>query len=254
MIPVHRGQFQLAQKKLLENLASFQSQKLTEPANEIYFCLALLAAETGDYASTLKYAKKRVLERKEEDPHAFIRWRDFLAWAHLRNGDSKAANQVLGELRKDLTQNQRRLQPAYDYLAGVLAYEKGKYEPALEQFQKALKPLSPNRAPQYRYAVCLLKTGHVTEALSELERLTWWTSISTGSLNLNFLPTLGHWSIASVKAHYWLGVAYEQQGNKVKAREEYEKFLEIWKETDFNSPELADAKARLAKLKQTAAK
>jgi tetratricopeptide (TPR) repeat protein len=127
-------------------------------------------------------------------------------------------------------------------------FEKGQYELALELFQKALKPLSPMGAPQYYNAVCLLKTGRLREAIAELERMTWWTFISTDNLNFNFLPLAGHWSVTSVKAHYWLGVAYEQQGNKVKAKEEYGKFLDIWKDADFNSPEIADAKARLAKL------
>ena len=49
-------------------------------------------------------------------------------------------------------------------------------------------------------------------------------------------------------AHYWLGVAYEQQGNKEKAINEYKKFMDIWKDADFNSPEMKDAKTRVAKL------
>jgi tetratricopeptide (TPR) repeat protein len=55
--------------------------------------------------------------------------------------------------------------------------------------------------------------------------------------------------IGAVKAHYWLGVAYEQQGQKDKAVKSYETFLDIWKNADFKSPEIADAKARLSKLK-----
>ncbi|HEU4437352.1 MAG TPA: tetratricopeptide repeat protein, partial [candidate division Zixibacteria bacterium] len=249
LITVHRGQLKQAQKQLLELLTSFQAQKLPEPANETYYGLAFLAAETEDYATLLKYAKKRTAERKEENPAGFTHWRDVLAWAYVKNGDSKAAYKVMEELKKDLAKNPRRWQPSYDYLSGVLAFEEGKYELALEQFQKALKPLFPMGAPQYYYALCLLKTGRLREAIAELERMTWWTFISTDNLNFNFLPIQRHWSVTSVKAHYWLGVAYEQQGDKEKAKKEYETFLDIWKDADFNSPELADAKGRLAKLK-----
>ncbi|MCI0597443.1 MAG: tetratricopeptide repeat protein, partial [candidate division Zixibacteria bacterium] len=84
---------------------------------------------------------------------------------------------------------------------------------------------------------------------AEFERMTWWSPISTPTISLFFLPASGYWPIAAVKAHYWLGVAYEQQGNKAKAKEEYEKFLEIWKDADFNSSEMADAKQRLERLK-----
>ncbi|MFQ5799021.1 MAG: protein kinase [Bacteroidota bacterium] len=46
------------------------------------------------------------------------------------------------------------------------------------------------------------------------------------------------------KAH-----AYEALGQKQKAIETYEAFLEIWKDADEDLPELLDAKARLAELK-----
>ena len=53
----------------------------------------------------------------------------------------------------------------------------------------------------------------------------------------------------SVKTHYWLGVVYEQQGKKQDAITSFENFLNIWKDAEFESPELKDARLRLAKLK-----
>jgi TolA-binding protein len=58
-----------------------------------------------------------------------------------------------------------------------------------------------------------------------------------------------YWPIAAVKAHYWLGVAYQQQGKTDQAIKEYETFLDFWKNADFKSPEMQDARTRLAKLK-----
>jgi len=196
----------------------------------------------------LEYAKKRSVERKKENPSGFFNWRDVLALAYLKNGNSKMAHKVMEELKKDLARNPREWQPDYDYLSGLLAFEEGKYDVALEQFQKALRPLNPNRAPQYHYAVSLLKTGNLDEAINELKRVTWWSPISTPSISLVFLPASGYWPIAAVKAHYWLGVAYEQKGERDRAKKEYEKFLEIWKDADFKSPEIADAKGRLLRL------
>ncbi|MCI0405813.1 MAG: protein kinase [candidate division Zixibacteria bacterium] len=249
LIPLHRGQFKQVQKGLPGLLSSYQTQKLQEPVDQVYYGLTMLAAETGDYATMMEYAKKRSVERKKEDPSGFFQWRDVLALAYLKNGNPKMAYKVMEGLKKDLAKNPRRWQPHYDYLSGLLAYEGGKYDVALEEFQKALRPLYPNRAPQYHYAVSLLKTGHLPEAIAEFERMTWWSPISTPTISLFFLPASGYWPIAAVKAHYWLGVAYEQQGNKAKAKEEYEKFLEIWKDADFNSSEMADAKQRLERLK-----
>jgi cytochrome c-type biogenesis protein CcmH/NrfG len=46
-----------------------------------------------------------------------------------------------------------------------------------------------------------------------------------------------------------VGKIYEQQGNKAKAIEQYEKFLSLWKDADPGITEVEDAKKRLAGLK-----
>ena len=48
------------------------------------------------------------------------------------------------------------------------------------------------------------------------------------------------------------GRIYEQMGDRVRARENYEKFLTFWKDADRDLPDYKDAQARLAKLKASA--
>lgn len=210
--------------------------------------LGFLAFETGDYAEMLKYVQKASSEAKK-NPGDRVQSRDALALAWLKNGDRKKAYQLLDELKQSLAKIPRGRE-VYDYSAAIIAFEEGKYGEALEKFKAALAPQLPNRAPQFYYAVCLLKTGHLAEAIDELKRATWWSPISLPTISLTFLPAANYWPIASVKAHYWLGVAYEQKGDNEAAKKEYEKFLEIWKEADFNSPEIADAKQRLERLRK----
>ena len=54
------------------------------------------------------------------------------------------------------------------------------------------------------------------------------------------------WGATWARSFYHLGLIAEQQGDKARAREQFRKFLEIWKDADKGLPEVADAKKRLA--------
>jgi hypothetical protein len=88
--------------------------------------------------------------------------------------------------------------------------------------------------------------------MEEFQRATWWIPVSFPPMSLTIFPNSWAWPIASVSAHYWLGVAYEGQGRKEDAAREYTTFLDTWKEADFPSPELKDARARLNRLSSPA--
>jgi len=47
-----------------------------------------------------------------------------------------------------------------------------------------------------------------------------------------------------------LGKIYEKKGDTQLAIQNYEKFLDLWKDADEDLPDLIDAKKRLAKLKE----
>ena len=51
------------------------------------------------------------------------------------------------------------------------------------------------------------------------------------------------------RSFYELGKIYEQKGWKGKAIENYEKFLDLWKNADPEFTEVEDAKKRLSELK-----
>jgi len=245
---VHRGQIEAASKQLMAKLASFQDQKLQGPLLNTYLALIFTSFEKKDYAGMLDLSK-RYSDELRKDANDKIYGRSLLALAYQKNGNASAASSIMNELQIELKASLPLDQVEYDYTTALLAYEEGKYNAAVDGFQKSFRKLLPNHAPQFYYAVSLLKLGRVSEAIQELDRTTQWVPISFPPISLFFMPTWAYWPIASVKAHYWLGVAYEQQGEKQKAIAEYEKFLEIWKEADFKSSELDDARARLAKLK-----
>jgi tetratricopeptide (TPR) repeat protein len=80
------------------------------------------------------------------------------------------------------------------------------------------------------------RNGELDKAIAEYERL------------ITFDPNSKDRRLIHPKYHYLLAKLYEEKDWKGKAIEQYEKFLEIWKNADKDLPELIGAKARYANL------
>jgi len=80
--------------------------------------------------------------------------------------------------------------------------------------------------------------GDLDKAITEYERL------------ITFDPDNKDRRLINPKYHYRLAKLYEENDLSAKAIEQYEKFLEIWKDASPNLPELENAKIRLARLKE----
>lgn len=81
-----------------------------------------------------------------------------------------------------------------------------------------------------------IQKGELDKAIAEYERL------------ITYNPTSKDRRLINPKYHYKLAKLYEEKGWLGKANDQYEKFLEIWKDADADLPELVDAKKRLSKL------
>jgi serine/threonine protein kinase/Tfp pilus assembly protein PilF len=81
------------------------------------------------------------------------------------------------------------------------------------------------------------KKGDLDNAIAEYEQLT---TIDPKSRVRYLIHPL---------YHYRLGQVYEQKGLKDKAKTQYERFLDGWKDADAGHPEVADAKKRLTLLR-----
>jgi tetratricopeptide (TPR) repeat protein len=108
----------------------------------------------------------------------------------------------------------------------------------LSYLEKAYKEFStPSFYVRCRLAEIYLKKGRLDEAVTQLEKA------------LSRYDDERVWSNMAVKAYYLLGVAYEKSGWNKKAIEEYEEFLDIWKNADPGIKEVEDAKERVGKLR-----
>jgi eukaryotic-like serine/threonine-protein kinase len=244
---VRNGELEKARKKYFELLESHRAKNLRNWIIGDLGMITIIDYELHDFTAMTKHAQERINEIKK-DPTDTITGRGLLALALAKNGNSQMSFRIIDSL-KDAFHNTPGLGGMYEYSMAILAFEEGKYERSLELFKSAMHFFYPNHAPLYFYAVCQLKTGHIQEASSELERLTRWFPLGFNPYDLSdqLMSTYAN-LIGVVKAHYWLGVAYEQQGQKDRAIKEYKKFLEIWKDADFKSVEMQDARVRISKL------
>ncbi|MGB2869186.1 MAG: protein kinase [Bacteroidota bacterium] len=92
-------------------------------------------------------------------------------------------------------------------------------------------------------AECQFEAGQFDKALTMLSSLQMIYDNGSGYRPL-FFP----------KSFFLAGKIYEKKGDRKSAKENYEKFLSLWKDGDKDLPELTEAKLRLAKLKGLASK
>ena len=133
----------------------------------------------------------------------------------------------------------------YFHLMGIIEQERENFPKAIEYLEKASSLLPHQRDPLYdgqapfidSLAFAYYGAGNTEKAQEAYERVT---SLTTGRI--------GDGDIYA-KSFYMLGKIHEEQDNRAKAIEHYEKFLDLWKDADPGIAEMEDAKKRLAGLK-----
>jgi len=221
----------------------------------------LWEAGEGDYSIAYEIGMKRemiqkagefveLIKNQYRDSLMYHQSKEKLAWAYIVNGDSVRAYQELLEIRHHSNFSNPEEGVRYTYVAGILAFERGNFDEAYRLFQSVFNMRPPRVPPNLPYAICLLKTGRIDKAISQLKRLTRWYYSVSAPLTIRAAPLADYnWRISSVKSHYWLGVAYEQKGKSEEALKEYLAFLNLWKDADFAPKEIKRAKERVAALK-----
>jgi len=120
----------------------------------------------------------------------------------------------------------------------ILSFKaKGEWDKALELSERLIEEL-PNSKTQLGYirALCYIEKVEFDSAIKEINE-----AMSIRGFNYEYVFP---------QSFLLLGKIYEKKGDTKFAIENYEKFLDLWKNADKDLPDLIDAKKRLAKLKE----
>ncbi len=235
--------------KALDEIAEVmdEARKVGEPAwlGPFNFFATLVYGAAGRNAEALKAAEQAYRIAEAEGSIGMMRLALGAKGAALIGlkdpaGAQKAADEARALVEKYM--NKRSIR-GFRYLQAQIDLANGNYARAVENARAAVGSLEAQTSssnPDGYYYDTLARAYEATGDLENarktyegLQRLTFGRIYGGNLYALSF---------------YRLGLIFERQGDKAKARESYKKFLELWKDADPDLPEPADAKKRLASL------
>jgi len=228
----------------------------------VYLNLGWIYSEKGNYVEGMKYFKQAFNILLNTPPSTVpsyslefheVMSRFFYGWIDLQKGIVDSAEHRL--------QQMKRLIPSmkhadydwshyyYNVLRGKILLKRNSLNKALSIFKELTMPrtISEDRLyPIYNnipitgdlLAQTYIQRNEMDNAIIEYEKLVTRDGIRKDK------------RLIHPRYYYELAKLYEEKGWPGKAIEQYEKFLVIWKDADEDLPELIDARARLAKLRE----
>lgn len=244
LIPVYQGKLDEGLKVVDDGLTADRLERAEGVMRAAKHVLkAGIYEEKENYQSALAEAEAcmEVFSKTYPDHPLGMRW----IYAHYlaKSGRVTAAEEVVETVRNAIEGTGVVFLDSYWGMKGDVEQIKGNVQAAAECLEKARD--ASRTDPQFTIRVMLAKAyldlDRHGDAVTELEK-----ALSRYDRRRARSP------FTSVKAHYYLALAYEKSGWKNRAISEYERLLGIWKNADPRIAELDDARERLARLKSPA--
>jgi tetratricopeptide (TPR) repeat protein len=227
------GKFGLARKQIQQGLTRSAGKGYSEFS--LRCALGSLLQKSGDYAAALEELEKAwswAVKSGEQSDQRAVLWLRGLAEIGTNSipKAQRTAEDLKALVEKGIFKKAIRY---YHHLQGSIEQAKKNYSQANEYLKKAVS--SQGRAVFYdALASAYFRAGDLANAQKNYEAII---SLPAGRLKDGDIYA---------KSYYMLGKIAEQQGQKTKAVEHYQKFLDLWKAADAGQPEVENAKARLA--------
>ncbi len=241
-----QGRYEKAESQLEKGLELAEQLEETETQASIYLFQSYNDYALGHPERALEEVKKawKFLSDLEILPFqiytVFVKGLVYIETQAMDEAEN-AAEEIKGLVDKSMNKNLIRY---HDNLKGQIELEKGNPSRAVESLNQSVSSLPGQGSMNDDHALLIdplarahFKAGELEQARQVYERITHltWGRSFFGNLY--------------AKSFYMLGKIYEKQGNTDKAIENYEKFLELWKNADPGIAEVEDAKKRQESLK-----
>jgi tetratricopeptide (TPR) repeat protein len=239
-IPIFQGKLSQALGVLDEGIAADESDR--EPGSDLAYkhlvkFLIYMETESLDVArKELEIVRAFQEKYLPNDP---TKMRDMYAVFSALEGQYGQADELLQTWRADINENNEGQMTHYSQIVGIVELIKGNPQAAIVHLREGLYDgFTPLFEIRFFLAQAYLESGQVEEAAEILEKAL-----------LRYDKNRLESPIWSVKAHYYLGQAYERLGRTQDAVDQYVEFLEWWKDADPGTVEVEDAKERLRELR-----
>ena len=235
-LAIYQGKFKTALSiaNRLQNGAAGELRPSEIPG--IYGGRASVYAAMKNFALALREIEEsNRLQRKENMNAPLYSLPSYGAYL-AQNNDLRKAEEVANELKRDIERTDTTQMDSYWRIVAEIERMKRNTLASLSAWQKSAK----NKQSYYRHVMlgrAYAEANKLSEAVKEFE----W-------LQGDFLNP-GRMGVGTL-LYYYSGLAYEKSGWNDKAISQYEEFLEVLKNADTITPEIEDARARLAKLKK----
>jgi tetratricopeptide (TPR) repeat protein/TolB-like protein len=241
MIPAHQGKLAEAVEVLNKAIAA------DEIDNEDYslkvLAKAMLERTLRDWEHALASITEYSNLYRASYPNAVVYDRELVIQFLAESGAQDQAQAALDSLQFDVGDRGGLARALYHYAKAALLFAKSDNDSAAYYFLESRKDISTSNS--YFSYLCGVMTARALLAVGRFRE-----SADVFEVLLNSYGDGRYLCLTeAVRCHYWLGIAYQQLELTDKAKEEFEKFLDIWKQADPGIPEIEDARLRLARLR-----
>jgi tetratricopeptide (TPR) repeat protein/predicted Ser/Thr protein kinase len=239
-VPMYQGRLEEAREVLEVGIGADEMEQIAGLyLAQKYRLLAEIWLEKGEFASALEAVQKYRDVNAMLNPTEPGSWMDAYVYVLIETGDLAGAERLTAPLRAEYDQSPGTLTDSGQLMAfGLIERARGNLESAITLLHRAIEVEEPFLYFRTILATMYMEAGEIAEAVDLLEAALG-----------RYEPERAVMQIWNVKAYYLLGLAYEKSGWNAKAIEQYEIFLDLWKDSDPGIIEIDDARQRLARLK-----